>query len=201
MDCASVSIDRTIIARSTDGAAVMGNAWLTCCDIYGNDGGPGSVASQIGTNGNISEDPLFCDPAAGNFRLEPTSPCTPHTPPNPECGLIGAHPVGCDPMAVPDLTIGRASLSQIHSTPNPFTHSTRLVFSVPGEESAPVALDVFDLSGRLVRSLVNADRSPGTYYAAWDGTDHAGNLVEGGVYLCRLCAGSQTVTGRILLIR
>jgi len=71
---------------------------LSCCDIYGNSGGDwtGYIADQLGVDGNISEDPLFCDLDAGNLGLSSSSsPCAPHTPPNWECDLIGALPVNC----------------------------------------------------------------------------------------------------------
>lgn len=51
-------------------------------------------ARVFGINGNISEDPLFCDPEHQDFTLRENSPCAPFTPPNPECDLIGAWPVG-----------------------------------------------------------------------------------------------------------
>lgn len=82
---------------------------LTCCDIYGNEGGDwtGLIAAQYGINGNISEDPLFCDPESGDLRLQENSPCTPFTPPNPDCDLIGAWPVGCGGTAICSTTWGR----------------------------------------------------------------------------------------------
>jgi hypothetical protein len=74
---------------------VEGSAALSCCGIWGNSGGdwvPG-IAGQYGANGNISADPLFCDPENGDLRLDRSSPCAPDQ--NPDCGLIGAWPVGC----------------------------------------------------------------------------------------------------------
>ena len=53
----------------------------------------GGVAWQYGVEGNISADPLFCDPGGDDFRLQEGSPCGPDY--NPDCGLIGAWPVGC----------------------------------------------------------------------------------------------------------
>ncbi len=94
-------IENTIVCQSTGS---MGVGWtsgavpvLACCDLYGNEGGDwvGPIAGQYGISGNISEDPLFCDPQASDFTLHADSPCAPFTPPNPECDLIGAWPVGC----------------------------------------------------------------------------------------------------------
>jgi hypothetical protein len=88
-------ISRTLIAYCT-ASALTGCAQLECCDIYGNEGGDwvGSIADQLGVNGNISEDPEFCDPDNGDLTLFDTSPCAPGNSP-PGCDLIGAHPVGC----------------------------------------------------------------------------------------------------------
>jgi hypothetical protein len=99
------TIDNTIVAFSTAGCGVSsdgGTPTLSCCDIYDNAGGDwvGSIAGQLGQNGNISEDPLFCDPENGDFTLHEDSPCAPFTPPNEECDLIGARPVGCGPTVV-----------------------------------------------------------------------------------------------------
>jgi hypothetical protein len=94
-----VNIDHTVIAFNNGGAAVVAESTvkLTCCDIFGNEGGDwvGAIAGQYGINGNICEDPLFCDPQNGDFELDCASPCAPFTAPNPECDQIGAWPVGC----------------------------------------------------------------------------------------------------------
>lgn len=96
-----LALNNVIIAFSHHGEAVACQGGvvpaLACCDLYGNAGGDwvGCVADQQGVDGNISQDPLFCDPGAGDFTLRENSPCAPFSPPNPECGLIGAWPVGC----------------------------------------------------------------------------------------------------------
>ena len=94
-----IPINNTIIAFSTQGEAVdcySATAVLTCCDVYGNAGGDwvSGIAGQGTLRNNISLDPLFCNPANDNFRLQSTSPCLPYTAPNPPCGLIGAWPLG-----------------------------------------------------------------------------------------------------------
>ncbi len=72
-----------------------GHAELYCSDVYGNAGGDwvDCIWNQGGQNGNFSADPLFCDPDNGDFGLRSASPCAPQQ--NPDCGLIGAHDVGC----------------------------------------------------------------------------------------------------------
>lgn len=76
---------------------------LSCVDIWGNEAGdwvddwPGPcIAGQYGMNGNISENPMFCDPVTGDFTLDNLSPCAPGNHPDSlGCGLIGSQPVGC----------------------------------------------------------------------------------------------------------
>jgi hypothetical protein len=94
-------------AFSTAGEAINTNpglAVLTCCDLYGNPGGDwvGGVADQYGVRGNISADPLFCDPGGDDFRLQEGSPCAP----GEECGLMGAWPVGCGGTPVEETSWG-----------------------------------------------------------------------------------------------
>jgi len=106
-------LENTIIAAGLgEGQAVdcyNATVTLSCCDVHGNAGGDwvGCIANQLGINGNIALDPLFCDPYGGNFRLRENSPCAPFSPPNPQCDLIGAWPVGCPsapPFAIASIT-------------------------------------------------------------------------------------------------
>lgn len=80
----------------------------SCTDIWGNSGGDwvGSLAAQLGTNGNISADPRFC-PGPTNFFLQGDSPCAPgNHPDNAACGVIGLLPVACGSVAVEQKTWG-----------------------------------------------------------------------------------------------
>jgi hypothetical protein len=94
-----VILERTIIAFSSEGAGTCcgegeGTLMLSCCDLFGNAGGDwvGCVAEHAGLNGNFSSDPMFCNPADGDFRLLVSSPCADGSS---DCGLIGAWSAGC----------------------------------------------------------------------------------------------------------
>lgn len=97
---ALATLERTIIAFSTLGAAVSGSqapaTALTCCDLHGNAGGDwvGGIAGQLGQYGNINLDPLFCDPVCDCFTLAQASPCAAEN--NPQCGQIGAYGLACE---------------------------------------------------------------------------------------------------------
>lgn len=103
VDSSHPTLDKSIIAFGVYGEAVFcedtSTATLTCCDVYGNADGDwvDCLAGQHGVNGNICEDPRFCDQENPDepYTLHSNSPCAAEN--NPACGLIGAWPVGCGP--------------------------------------------------------------------------------------------------------
>jgi len=84
-------------------------------------------------------------------------------------------------------------------SPNPFGGSTTLRFYLP--ETQQVSLGVYDVRGRLIRSLVNAIRAPGAYEIAWDGLDASSIEASPGVYFARLRAGRVSLAQRLVLVR
>ena len=72
--------------------------------------------------------------------------------------------------------------------PNPFNPSTTIKFSIPKNEK--VRLEIFDIRGRLVNSLVDSDYlNAGTYKSKWNGKNNLGETVTSGVYIARLTTG------------
>jgi len=85
--------------------------------------------------------------------------------------------------------------------PNPFNRSTMIRFALP--ENEMVKLEVFNLMGQKVATLVRGAREAGTYTIHWDGRDDDGRQLASGVYLYRLRAGDgkQVETRKLLLLR
>ena len=83
--------------------------------------------------------------------------------------------------------------------PNPFNAHTSISYqlSTPG----PVALDLYNVSGQLVRRLVDAHEMAGVHQVTWDGTDDAGETVSSGVYFYRLQAEGRRQIRRLVLLR
>lgn len=83
--------------------------------------------------------------------------------------------------------------------PNPFNPTTRILFDLPAQSL--VDLEIYDVRGRLVRTLHQGSLPAGRHVYTWDGTDHRDRGVGSGVYFYRLDAGSNTKTRKMILIR
>ena len=83
--------------------------------------------------------------------------------------------------------------------PNPFNPSTTLPFQL--RESAHITLQICNLFGQVVATLVNEEREPGAYEVVWDGNDSQGNPAAGGVYFARLLTVNSQSTRRITLLK
>ncbi|MCK4513070.1 PKD domain-containing protein, partial [bacterium] len=87
------------------------------------------------------------------------------------------------------------------AVPNPFNPVTTISYWVPEHAAGTeVELAVYDIGGRLVRTLVHGPTEPGRRAVAWDGRDNSGAAVSSGVYLYRLEAeGYEAVRKAVLL--
>jgi hypothetical protein len=83
--------------------------------------------------------------------------------------------------------------------PNPFRNLTRIEYSIP--HLANVKMDVYDVNGHKVRTLVNKAHLTGKYSLTWDGTNDNGNPVSSGVYYCRYQSGEKNETIKMVLMR
>jgi len=83
-------------------------------------------------------------------------------------------------------------------TPNPFRGSARVLYTLPAPSQ--VRLDVFDVSGRLVRGLVPGQvKESGTFDVSWDARDNQGRQVAPGVYFLRLQTDRNSEVQRVVL--
>lgn len=159
-------------------------------------GGPG-VAFDAQNNAYICE---FGDGvSAGKLRVF-----------SPAHQLLHTYTMNIGPVSVavydPDFT-GIAdqpvnTISQLNllpNYPNPFNPGTVIEFSLT--ERSRVKLEIFDITGKKVRTLAKGEFSPGVHRFNWNGRDHSGRRVVSGVYFSRLSRGNQTVVRRMLLVR
>lgn len=83
--------------------------------------------------------------------------------------------------------------------PNPFNPETVINYSLP--QQSHVTLEVFNITGDKVVTLVNGQTSAGYHSVNWNGRDSVGQLVSAGIYLCRLQAGTHCQTIRMLMLK
>ena len=91
----------------------------------------------------------------------------------------------------------KISLSQNY--PNPFNPETQINFAIPKFSSMKV--EVFNVLGQKIKTLVNGEYQAGEYRVIWDGTNQDGEKVSSGVYLYRLQIGSQTQSRKMILTK
>lgn len=88
------------------------------------------------------------------------------------------------------------------NAPNPFNPATTISYSVPeGRAGVDVRIDVFDIRGRIVATLVDGTRDAGTYTVFWSGTDRDGRQVSSGVYFYRMRAGDFVQTRKMVVLK
>ncbi len=83
--------------------------------------------------------------------------------------------------------------------PNPFNPETTIKYALP--EAVDVRLDIYNMLGQMVRTMVADNQSPGRYVVRWDATDESGNDLSTGIYFYRLRAGDFLETKKMLLLK
>ena len=82
--------------------------------------------------------------------------------------------------------------------PNPFNPSTLIPYQLAA--TSPVRLEVFNVLGQRVATLVDGAQGAGAYVARWDGTEAAGGAAASGLYFYRLTVGGAHQTGKMVLV-
>jgi hypothetical protein len=121
-----------------------------------------------------------------------------------ECRLDGGGAECCGPgaceaanVAEPDGAPSRVTLSG--SSPNPFTASTRLDYTLLAHE--PVTLVIYDARGERVATLVDRVHGPGRFSVTWGGRDGSGERVPAGVYFAKLATRGELRSSKVVVIR
>jgi len=85
------------------------------------------------------------------------------------------------------------------ASPNPFANNTTVSYSIarPGR----VSLNIYDISGRLIRNLVSERKEAGVHSARWNGKDNNNRKVATGVYFTKLLSGDFVTVNKVILVR
>ena len=216
-----VNVSNCIIAENQGFSAIhlanTGDTNIHFSGFYGNQGhnfsgtpippGIGNYTT-VNFNGdscdvysNIYIDPLFADPAGGDFHITQDSPCIdagdPHFRLDPDSTIsdIGAlfhyqmENLGAETNEKSSIDF---NIPDVY--PNPFNPTTTISFDLP--EAGKVSLIVYDIQGREVKRLVDGVSPAGSYQAVFDGSE-----LSSGVYFARMEAGDFRQTRKMLLLK
>jgi hypothetical protein len=184
----SQSRDTTFFITNTGGGAVTGNVSAACSDF----------SITVG---------------AGEFRLanaETLHVTVEYTPPDVgehSCTVLtgggGCVTVGCGGEGVYGGTgihsAGPPKFVLFQNRPNPFNATTLIDFGL--DQGGRTLLQVYDISGKLVRTVVDGEMPPGWHSRDWDGRDAKGRRVASGVYFYRLESPAGIQTRKLVVIR
>ena len=83
--------------------------------------------------------------------------------------------------------------------PNPFNPSTTLEYTIP--KAAEVLINVYNVAGERVTTLVKGYHQPGEYAVKWDGKAESGNTVSNGLYFIKMMAGEYQQTQQVMFLK
>ena len=175
-----------------------------------------NILGYVGNDSNLDVDPGFFGGGAHPYQLTAGSPCIDFGVGDKLDNALAAYDLaGVDRVLGVALDLGAYEYCGVISAapmagtslpkpvvacaPNPFNPRTRIIFELPRDSQVAVA--VYDLKGRLVRSLVDDWLAAGRHELDWVGCDGKGRSLGSGTYLYRLRAGPDVVTGAMTLVR
>ncbi|MCB1182189.1 hypothetical protein KDM41_02070 [bacterium] len=122
---------------------------------------------------------------------------------SPALALVGQADSAPFPLNTQQAAAAGVPLLRDHlasCAPNPFNPQALIRYELAGP--TPVKLRVYDLQGRLVRTLVDdVAAAAGPFEAVWDGRDDRGRAAAAGVYLCRLETSRRVMGMRMTLVK
>lgn len=95
--------------------------------------------------------------------------------------------------------ISNTAASSLSAYPNPVVNAATISFSL--QQSQKVSLQVFDMSGRIIKKLAEGEMQPGSHQVTWNATDNNESAVAAGIYLLKLQTGNNIETKKISVIR
>jgi Zn-dependent metalloprotease len=104
-----------------------------------------------------------------------------------------------DAAAVPVDAGAKPRLAFYGSRSNPVAGPSEIAFQIPG--SARVRIDLYDVSGRLVRTIADESFDAGVHAVAWDGKDARGQSASSGIYYCRMSTPGFDATQKVVVSR
>jgi flagellar hook assembly protein FlgD len=101
--------------------------------------------------------------------------------------------------ANPEADIPLADVSTMSIYPNPFKQTATISFQQ--KSIGTVNIDVFNVKGQLVKTLLSEHKNSGSNQITWDGRDHNGKMCSSGIYYCRVVSNNKTYTRKLMLVK
>ncbi|UCE07261.1 MAG: DUF5123 domain-containing protein [bacterium] len=149
----------------------------------------------------LEEDPMFTDPDNGDFSFQEGSLAIGFATDGTDCGnpITDWSHVLSTGIEYEKSKVVPTTFCLDQNYPNPFNPMTTISYSV--NKTDPVTLDIFNMKGQKIRTLVNEVKDTGSYSIIWDARDGEGQALAGGVYLYRLKSGSAVEIRKMALIK
>jgi len=137
----------------------------------------------------------------GNFLSDDARACFLNAMLVGEFGLTDMSYTGCQNTGTgaPVVAAGGFGFDLAAAAPNPFVSSTSIKFSVPSRTH--VSIEVYNILGQRVRTLVDEQLDADSYVREWDGRSDAGSQVSSGIYFYKMVAGDFSATKKAVLLK
>lgn len=115
--------------------------------------------------------------------------------------VMTEHAARCEEPPNPDLTTTAEELKQpfLRMYPNPFNPTTTLIYNAPS--ATDVSLKIYNVDGRLVKTLVSGTVTRGVHTIEWDARNNAGNTMASGIYFVKLRIADEVLTSKLVLLK
>ncbi|MCK4311244.1 MAG: T9SS type A sorting domain-containing protein, partial [Candidatus Cloacimonetes bacterium] len=113
---------------------------------------------------------------------------------------IYAQKVHIEPSGVENEIIQNKDIA-LRNYPNPFKPSTTISFNISRKDAEDAKIEIYNLKGQKVKTLVNEVLPAGEHSVVWDGKDINGNRVSSGIYFYKLQSGKFEETKKMILIK
>lgn len=184
--------EQLIIGIGSDPLPPSSEILLATCEIYVADSIDEMIAVQLGPVWNPSiTGRMAWIPGGGNEPLV----MLPFTGVESVAWVMSAES-GISPT--PDL-LPEVATRLLANVPNPFNPSTEIRFQLANE--GPATVRIFDLTGRLVKTLVDENLTAGPKARVWDGRDNLGRQVSSGAYYVRLETSDAVSSRKVMLLK
>ncbi|GAB1468541.1 hypothetical protein MASR2M64_12730 [Candidatus Cloacimonadota bacterium] len=98
-----------------------------------------------------------------------------------------------------DLTVPVVATALLGNYPNPFNPETTISFSM--KETAFVSLEIYNVKGQLVKTMLNGVQGAGNHKVTWNGMDNNGRAVSSGVYYYKMNTGKYSSTKKMIMMK